>query len=502
MAPYSPRRRTFLQACGLGTLALVSPGPVSALGAQRGSGGGAQPATTMLADLAAWVAKVRYEDFPPEVVAKSKRLLLDTIGCAIGALDGEPIRIASEVVRQQGGHPQATVLGAGWKASVEQATFLNALAIRYLDFNDYAAFGYPHHPSINVGAALALAEMQQLGGKDLLLGLAVAYEVHIRFRDFSADRAGNNGARKRGFDLPSIEAQFASAAAAGKLLGLDIPRLANTLAIAGSFGNTLREVRSGGELAMAKGSAEAISSKNGVFAALLGRAGMSYPNTLLDGESGYAKVIVGEADQAILRSATTDFHILKSCYKMWPSIGTSQAPIAAALSLRPQVPAGEISDITVALSDFGFEQQRDFRGEINTREHADHSVPYLVARAFLDGAVTVRDFDEERYRDPKALALADKVTLAVDKSLNGEAEILGVKMVVTSRSGVVRKADVLYGPGSVRNPPSDAALEAKFLQNTEAVLGRDGAHRAAEVIMAVDTQRTLADLLTAVAPRR
>src|SRR4029450_105803 len=247
------------------------------------------------------------------------------------------------------------------------------------------------------------------------------------------------GARKRGFDLPSIEAQFASAAAAGKLLGLDTPKLANALAIAGSFGNTLREVRSGGELAMARGSAEAIASNNGTFAALLARAGMDYPDTLIDGDSGYAKVIVGDADQAILRSQTTDFHILKSCYKMWPSIGTSQAPIAAALSLRKDIPADDIETIAVGLSDFAYEQQRDFRGEINTREHADHSVPYLVARAFLDGDVRVSDFEEARYRDRRALALADKVQLVVDKSLNGEAEILGVRMGAPRRGGAARK---------------------------------------------------------------
>ena len=144
-----------------------------------------------------------------------------------------------------------------------------------------------------------------------------------------------------------------------------------------------------------------------------------------------AHAIVGEADEKILRSQATDFHILKSCYKMWPSIGTSQAPIAAALSLRKETPADQIEKITVGLSDFGYDQQRDFLGEITTREQADHSVPYLVARAFLDGDVKVSDFEEQRYRDKQALALADKVHLEVDKSLNGEAEILGVKMAVT-----------------------------------------------------------------------
>ena len=455
----------------------------------------------MLNDLASWVVKARYEDLPAEVIAKTKRLMLDTIGCAVGAINGEPIRIATEVIRQQGGHPQATVLGGGWKASAEQATFLNAMAIRYLDFNDYAAFGYPHHPSINVGAALATAEMLQLSGTDALLGLVVAYEIHIRFRDFSADGKGNNGARKRGFDLPSIEAQFASAAAAGRLMRLDHDKMANTLAIAGSFGNTLREVRSGGELAMAKGSAEAISSKNGVFAALLGRAGMNYPDTILDGQSGYAKAIVGEADPAILRSQKTDFHILKSCYKMWPSIGTSQAPIAAALDLRKKIAVDQIAKVEVAMSDFGYEQQRDFLGVINTREQADHSVPYVVARAFLDGDVTAADFEEARFRDRRALAFTEQISLAVDKSLNGEAEILGVRMTVTARNGSTLKADVLYGPGSVKNPATDSALEAKYLNNTEAVLGRDNAHRAAEIILSMDRLKTLDPLMTALAPR-
>jgi 2-methylcitrate dehydratase len=502
MTPFSPRRRTFIKTCGLAPLAFFAPPMPVSLNAEQAPHAAALPTATTLHDLASWVDRVRYEDFPPEVIAKTKRLLMDTLGCAIGAIDGEPIRIVSELLRQQGGHPQATIIGGGWKASVEQATFLNALAIRYLDFNDYAAFGYPHHPSINVGAALAVAEMQQLTGKDLLLGIATAYEIHIRFRDFSADGPGTIGARKRGFDLPSIEAQFASAAAAGKLLGLDVPRLENALAIAGSFGNTLREVRSGGELAMAKGTAEAISSKNGTFAALLARAGMSYPGTLLDGESGYVKVIVGGGNEKILRSQTTDFHIMKSNYKMWPSIGTSQAPIAATLELRKQVAVDEIESITVGLSDFGYEQQQDFRGEITTREHADHSVPYLVARTFLDGDIKVSDFEEHRFRDRRALALADKVILAVDKSLNGDAEILGVKMAVTTRTGAIHRGELLYGPGSVRNPADDASLTRKFVSNVEGVLGRDRADRAVETILQVDRMSGLGELLEAIAPRR
>ena len=133
------------------------------------------------------------------------------------------------------------MIGAGWKTSCDEAAFVNAMAIRYLDFNDYAAFGFPHHPSINLAAALAVTEMRNLSGKDLLLGLTAGYEVQVKVRDAS------EGGR-RGFDLPSLEAQYSSAAAAARLLGLDAAGIANAVAIAGSYANTLSEVRSGGEL--------------------------------------------------------------------------------------------------------------------------------------------------------------------------------------------------------------------------------------------------------------
>src|ERR1035437_10343877 len=104
--------------------------------------------TTVVEDIGSWVAKLKYEDLPPEVIKKAKRILLDTLGCALGAVAAGPVRIAQQVVLMQGGKPQATVVGVGWKNSCEQAVFLNGMAIRYLDYNDYVALGSPHHVSI------------------------------------------------------------------------------------------------------------------------------------------------------------------------------------------------------------------------------------------------------------------------------------------------------------------------------------------------------------------
>jgi len=449
-----------------------------------------QPRATVAEDMARWIVALRYEQLPANVVAAAKRVLFDTLGCALGGVSAAPVRMAEQVVTLQGGNPQATAIGLGRKVSCDQAAFLNGMALRYLDYNDYAALGRPHHPSINVAPALAVAEMQRLGGKDLLLGIVTGYEVQVRLRDAI-------GARGRdGWDGTSITAQYSAASAAGKLLGLDATKLANALAIAGSNANTLAEVRRGAELTPAKGSAEPIAARNGTFAALLARAGLSYPLTIIEGEGGYAKMVAGPLNEDILRRRTGDFEILKSSIKLWPSVGTAQAPIAAASEIYRQKPASEIAAITIALSDFAYGQQQAMPKEINTREHADHSVRYLVARTLLDGNVTVDDFAESRFRDPRALALIEKMVLRSEPALPDNS--LGANIEARLASGQVLKANVPIPPGDMRNPADDAKLATKFLALSEKVLGPERARKAVGIIRSVETMTDLGTLVGAV----
>ncbi len=451
--------------------------------------------STVAEDIARWLVELRYEQIPPDVIARAKRVLLDTLGCALGAIGAEPVRAAQRVVALQGGNPQATILGLGRKASCDQAAFLNGMALRYFDYNDYVALGRPNHASITVAPALAVAELQGASGQDLLLGLVAGYELEVRLRDAIASQ------RREGWDDTSIEAQYASAAAAGKLLQLDEVQMANALAIAGSNANTLAEVRRGAELTPAKGAAEPMAARNGVFAALLARAGLAYPLTIFEGEYGFAKMVSGALDEAILRKRSGDFQILKSCIKLWPCVGTAQAPIAAALEIHQRQPrAEEIARITVALSDFAYRQQAAYPEEISTREHADHSIPYLVARALLDGDVRVTDFEEARFKDPRALALKRKLAIRPEASLANEN--LGANLEVTLQDGTVLTASVPIPPGNMLNPAGDADLTRKFLALTESVLGRARAQRAVDVVLAVDSMPDLANLLNALAPAK
>ena len=453
-----------------------------------------QERTTVVQDIARWIVELRYEQLPPNVVATAKRVLFDSMGCLLGGIDAAPVRIAEQVVALQGGNPQATAIGLGRKVSCDQAAFLNAMALRYLDYNDYVAMGRPHHASINVAPALAVAEMQGLTGKDLLLGIVVGYEMQVRLRDSVQGRG------REGWDGTSTTVQYSSAAAAGKLLGLDADRLANALAIAGSNASTLAEVRRGEELTPAKGSAEPMAARNGTFAALLARAGLSYPLTILEGANGYGKMVTGSLDEAVLRRRPTQFEILKSSIKLWPCVGTAQAPIAAAIEARRQMRSGEeISAVALSLSEFAYNQQKAYPDEINTREHADHSVRYLVARALLFGDVTVDDFEAARFKDPRTTALIAKIALRSDPSLPNEA--LGANIEARVSNGRLVRANVPVPPGDMRNPADDASLSRKFFALSESVLGRQRAERAAEVLRSVDSLTDLSVLLSAVVPR-
>jgi 2-methylcitrate dehydratase len=266
----------------------------------------------------------------------------------------------------------------------------------------------------------------------------------------------------------------------------------------------LSEVRSGGELSNAKGTAEALAARNGTFSALLARGGLQYPPTVMDGTSGYGKVVNNGLKEDVLRRRTGDYEIMKSCTKMWPSIGTSQAPIAAALALREKgVKSADIRAITLRLSDFGYDQQKGFLGPINTREHADHSAPYLVARAFLDGDVKIADFEEKRFRDPQAVAFIDKVKVLADPALTTSGgDVLGCRMELTLSDGSVKTADMPYPPGSYQNPATDKQIETKFFDLAEEVVGQSGARRATDVILSIETKRDLKELIAVLTPAR
>ncbi len=446
--------------------------------------------TTLVEDVASWIAELRYDMLPREVVNRTKLILLDTLGCALGALDAHPLRLARQVVSEQGGNPQATPIGVRWKTSTDQVAFLDGIALRYLDLNDYSTVGA--HPSINVAPALSVTEAQGLSGKELILGTVIGYEVQLRLR------AATKEGKQEGWDH-STGVHYSAAAAAAKLFGLPTSQIAHALAIAGSHACTLAAVRKG-KLSMWKGAAEAMAAKNGTFAALLARAGLTGPLAIFEGSGGYGEVVAGTLDEDGLRKPPEEFLLLTSCVKLWPCVFVAQAPIAAALKLRRRrdFSPDAIKTIVIYLSAFSYEQQKKFLAAgLSTRESADHSAPYCVARALLDGEVRLEHFDEKSFSEPHAVALFNKVSLEHGAGLPDK---VSARIKVQLSDGSTLCEEVLYPPGHTENPVGETAIVAKFRALSEKVLGAEKTDRVCETILHMETVPNLAVLLDALCP--
>src|SRR5574340_457365 len=192
---------------------------------------------SMLDQLAAFVVSTKYEDLSETAVDQAKIRILDALGCAIAALDGEPVKMIRAQIEEFGGEGLCTLIGGGRTAPDREALYNSAL-VRYPDFNDsYLAKGETCHPSDNLGAVLAACEYAGRNGKDLITSLAVAYQVQCRLSDVAPVRA-------KGFDHTTL-GSYAVASGVARALDLNQEKTANAISISGTAFNALRVTRTG-----------------------------------------------------------------------------------------------------------------------------------------------------------------------------------------------------------------------------------------------------------------
>lgn len=420
-----------------------------------------------LADrLVEFALSTRFDDLPERVVAEARRRLIDAFGCAAGAL-GEPAPgIARRVAATVGGTPGAALIGGG-RSSADWAAFANGVHIRYLDCNDTYLSLEPAHPSDNWAAIMAAGEHAGADGRAWIAAAAVAYEVQCRLCDAASIRA-------RGWDHVTYGC-LSSCLASAKLLGLDHAQAVHALGIAGTTGTALRLTRAG-ELSMWKGCAFAHAARNGLFAALLAREGMTGPAPLFEGDMGFCRQVSGPLTVAQLGGpSAADWMLPRTSIKFVPAEYHSQSAIAAAFALRPAVgdPARirsiEIATFRTAVEIIGQDPEK---WRPRTRETADHSLPYCTAVALVDGAVTAAQFTPERLADPALLDLVGRTAVVEDPDLTaGYPAGIPNRVTVTLDDGTSLVEQVSFPPGHDRNPLTDAQLLAKFRALAEPAIG-------------------------------
>jgi 2-methylcitrate dehydratase len=455
-------RRRFLQQILLGGTALTAAASRPACARQSPDGplgtSGAIPtqAEPIAAALARFAHTLRYEDLPDDVVRAAKRTILDTMGCAIGGYKTVPSQIALKLASAVSSKHGATVFCSGIKTSHELAVFANGVMIRNLDFND--AYTTPvggGHPSDTLGALLSSAEVAGRSGRDLILAVAIAYEVFCKISDVF-------DIKTLGLDQSTVLG-LASVIGAGWLMGLSQEEMVNSIGITVGGNTAINEGRVGA-LSNWKDYATAEASRKAIFSAQLAQAGMTGPGQIFEGPSGFFRVIAHKPFE--LPKLGEPFSILRAVTKRFPLGQYSQTVAEAASQIRSFFnDTDEIQEVNIGVSHNAIRVMAGSPDKWRPASHetADHSMPYAAAVVLMYGTIDDRFYEDPYLHDSRLLDLVGKVhCVATAEADLHEKDYNMTDFEIVLKSGQRKSVRVDYHRGHWKNPMSDLELETKF----------------------------------------
>jgi 2-methylcitrate dehydratase len=452
-----------------------------------------QPSETVTAKMARWAAGLRFDHLSPEAVYQAKRFLLDSLGCALGGFRQHDVQIVLPVLEEIAGAGPATVIGTGKKLDPVSAALANALMVRVMDYNDIYWKQDPSHPSDIIPAALACCERADSDGRELIVGIVLGHEFEMRFCE-----AAFPGIRERGWHHATLTA-FVSPIVAGRALRLGWEQIQHAIGISASRQATLGAVTAG-KLTMMKNTVDPLATQGGVLAALLAEKGYTGPEHVVDGKEGLAHCLGPEWKLDVLTEGLgASWRITRCGMKAFPTEALTHTPISAVLDLvkehdlQPaQVEKVHIRSLARAADILADPSKYDPQ----TKETADHSLPYVIAAALADHQVTPLQFTQEKIMDPTIRAQLRKVEVVADPEIEKvfpELQRVIVTLRTTDGRSLVRQLD--YPKGDPRNPLSDQEIAEKFTALAEPVLSSSARQRVMDAVWKLEKLGSVSSLM-------
>jgi 2-methylcitrate dehydratase len=414
--------------------------------------------------MARFALDLTYDEIPEAARKEAKRFLLDSVGCALAALDHEDMQQAYQYVKELGGNEQATIIGHGTKTNMANAALMNALLIRAMDYNDIYWKKDPSHPSDIIPAALSTGEYRDASGQDVLVGIVIAYELEMRLC-----LAADPGVREVGWHHASLT-QFVSPLVAGRMLGLTEDQLVAATGISGSSHFTLGGVVAG-HLTNMKNTADPMATEAGVRAAMLAQTGYSGPVEVFEGKEGTFEVVsnVKWDPEKILGGLGETFLITQCGYKAFPTEALTHQPITATLELmaKEKIDPHAVTEVLVKTTTRGADILSDpSKYRPTTKETADHSLPYCIAVAVAKGNVLPSDFEEEALKDPFVWELLPKIKVVADPEIDALfPKVKRAIVTIRTRDGESHTKQEDFAKGRAERPLTDEELIDKFRAN-------------------------------------
>jgi 2-methylcitrate dehydratase len=442
--------------------------------------------------LVGYAFALRYEDLTPEVVHAARVRIVDTFGSLVGGFDGEPCRIARSLAQRLYSSGSSSVIGTFTMTPPDMAAFVNATTARYVEMND--VYHWPKagggHPSDVIMPVLAVAEESHSTGEEFITAVTLAYEIYLCMA---------HSVRTPGFDFIN-NLTLATAIAAGKLLHLNSDELAECISMAIVPNNALGQARTG-HLSHWKATASGQAGRAGVFAAYLAREGMQGAVQPFEGRAGWTNVVAGGSlTLAPMATRGGHFKILDTIIKPRSACATTLSSILATeQAAKSSLDVSQVEGVLVEVYDRAVhlgEGEHSYRPR--TRESADHSIPFVVASALMDGTVNPETFREERLTDPQLLSLADKVKVVGNPEFTAAYQKLPLehrtRVTVKTKTGEVRVGEVNTLKGGLIDPMSDFEIEGKFRSLTSKYWSEARAGEVLALLWAVDACKDIAEL--------
>jgi 2-methylcitrate dehydratase len=440
--------------------------------------------------LAEYAHEFSLEPYGPDAVQWAKGIVLDTLGCAIAGADGDACRIIRRVLVRAGGAPDATVLPTGERVPAAAAAFANCAAVRYLDCNDtyLGHFGMGHFSEV-VPAALAGSERAGASGMELLTSIALGYEVLAAFTAIDSGR--------RLMTLGAVAAPLV----AGRLLGLSAAQLAHALGVSLSTNVVLYSWLGEDEIPMIKAAAYGSTLHHGILAADLAAEGFTGP---LDAVELFVAALDGtvRADPVPRRDRLTARD--RNLVKAYAASVFAQGPIEAVLELRRahDLDPDDISEVVVsACGPAVARATASTHRRPPTRESADHSLPFAVAIALVEGDVMPAQYGRRQWLAPDVLALMDRIECRADDAFDRRYREAGehpVRVEIRTRDGRQLVHELANPRGHPDNPTSVADIETKFRRLTAGIVTVDRQDAVVELVAALDGAASIAPLVAAI----
>jgi 2-methylcitrate dehydratase len=432
------------------------------------------------------------------VVHQIKRLMLDSLGCGVGAFNSEPVIAARQVASLSTSVIPSTILGTRTKSTPPLAAFANGLMVRYLDFNDSYNGADIAHPSDNIPVVLAAGEAHGASGKQLITAIALAYEVQAAWAD--SYLLQSNGVWDQ-----AAYASIAAPLGAGKVMGLTKDQLAEGLRISVVSSMTLGEARRG-TISHWKAAAVPNAGRNGVFSAMLAQHGMTGPLDIFSGSYGFFQ---GVASQPLEMQPLAgedgndrEFRLMESRFKRFPAGFVSQTAIEAAIEARETLNitnSNEIRRVHIRTFESGLRIMAGdpTRWHPDTRETADHSIPYVVGCALKFGTLEPCHFEDNVLRDGDLLDLMSRIEVVRDPECDAAwpEAILNIVKVETV-DGRTYTASVPYYTGHFKKPMTDIQIEEKFRGLTDGLITEAQQDEMIKLVWGLDNVTDLSTFLT------